>query len=154
MPSAYDLWERVHRVGLGSNFVPCPELGGHLGLIHVVLERNNPDHPETMDPAHPDIEEQYEGWLVWLDFDDKGGPAVRPACAPSRRMTSPAAIKALGSYLTPSGSPSRFLCIAPATAWKSATAGATARFSRRYLITRLSSGGWPASLPRLRAAAS
>ncbi len=73
----YDLWERVHRVGLGSNFIPCRELGGHLGLIHVVLDRNNPDHPETMDPAYPDIEEQYEGWLVWLDFDESGAPAIR-----------------------------------------------------------------------------
>ena len=40
-----EVWERVHRVGLGSNFLPCEEIGGHIGLIHVVLERNNPDHP-------------------------------------------------------------------------------------------------------------
>ncbi|MDQ2799323.1 MAG: hypothetical protein M3Y13_06735, partial [Armatimonadota bacterium] len=32
------IWDRVHRVGLGSNFVPCPELDGYIGLIHVVLE--------------------------------------------------------------------------------------------------------------------
>ena len=74
-----EIWERVHRVGLGSNFVPCPEYGGHIGLIHVVLERNNPAHPETYDPAYPDIEEQYEGWFVWLDFDDHGTPCVK-AC--------------------------------------------------------------------------
>jgi len=73
----FDLWERVHRVGLGSNFVECRELGGYLGLIHVVLEKNNPAFPETLDPAHPDIEEQYEGWLVWLDFGANGGPEVK-----------------------------------------------------------------------------
>ncbi len=72
-----DVWERVHRVGLGSNFLPSPELGGHIGLIHVVLERNNPDHPETHDPAYPEIEEQYEGWMVWLDFDERGVPRVK-----------------------------------------------------------------------------
>jgi len=72
-----ELWERVHRVGLGSNFVECRELGGYLGLIHVVLEKNNPDYPETLDPAHPGIEEQYEGWMVWLDFDANGGPMVK-----------------------------------------------------------------------------
>ena len=71
------VWERVNRVGLGSNFIPCPELGGHIGLIHVVLERNNPDHPETHDPVYPDIEEQYEGWVVWLDFNDTGAPHVK-----------------------------------------------------------------------------
>ena len=73
----FELWERVNRVGLGSNFLPCPELGGYLGLIHVVLERNNPDHPETHDPAYPEIEEQYEGWFIWLDFDDHGVPSVK-----------------------------------------------------------------------------
>ena len=75
----FDLWERVHRVGLGSNFVECRELGGYLGLIHVVLEKNNPDYPETLDLEHPGIEEQYEGWLVWLDFDASGTPIVK-AC--------------------------------------------------------------------------
>ena len=74
-----DLWERVVRVGLGSNFIDCPELGGYLGLIHVVLERNEPDYPETIDPKHPYIEEQYEGWMVWLDFDSEGRPAFK-AC--------------------------------------------------------------------------
>jgi len=72
-----NVWERVHRVGLGSNFIPSDELGGHIGLIHVVLERNNPDHPETHDPAYPEIEEQYEGWVVWLDFDEQGAPRVK-----------------------------------------------------------------------------
>ncbi len=74
-----DTWQRVIRVGLGSNFIECPELGGYLGLIHVVLERNEVHHPETMDPQHPDIEEQYEGWMVRLDFDEDGCPAFR-AC--------------------------------------------------------------------------
>ena len=74
-----ELWERVVRVGLGSNFVDCPELGGYLGLIHVVLERNEPAYPETIDLEYPDIEEQYEGWMVWLDFDAEGRPAFK-AC--------------------------------------------------------------------------
>ncbi len=73
------IWDRVHRVGLGSNFVPCPELGGFIGLIHVVLEKNNPDFPETLDPAHPGIEEQYEGWVVWLTLDENGVPSIK-AC--------------------------------------------------------------------------
>ena len=73
----FDLWERVHRVGLGSNFIESRELEGYIGLIHVVLERNNPLYPETIDPAYPHIEEQYEGWLVWLDFDTAGKPSVR-----------------------------------------------------------------------------
>ena len=72
-----DVWERVHRVGLGSNFLPSPELGGYIGLIHVVLDRNNPDYPETHDPAYPEIEEQYEGWMVRLDFDERGTPRVK-----------------------------------------------------------------------------
>lgn len=74
-----DVWPRVIRVGLGSNFILCPELGGYVGLIHVVLERNEPHHPETIDPKHPDIEEQYEGWMVWLDFDEDGCPSFK-AC--------------------------------------------------------------------------
>ncbi len=74
-----EVWDRVHRVGLGSNFVPCTELGGFIGLIHVVLEKNNPDHPDTMDFAHPGIDEQYEGWVVWLDFDEQGLPLIK-AC--------------------------------------------------------------------------
>jgi hypothetical protein len=73
------IWNRVHRVGLGSNFVECPELGGFIGLIHVVLEKNNPDFPETLDPAHPGIEEQYEGWVVWLTLDENGVPSIK-AC--------------------------------------------------------------------------
>ncbi len=71
------VWKRVVRVGLGSNFIACPELGGYIGLIHVVLERNEPAHPETYDPEHPDIEEQYEGWMVCLDFDEDGCPSFR-----------------------------------------------------------------------------
>ena len=74
-----EVWDRVHRVGLGSNFVECPELGGFIGLIHVVLEKNNPIHPDTMDPAHPGINEQYEGWVVWLTFDEHGAPVIK-AC--------------------------------------------------------------------------
>ncbi len=73
----FEIWERVNRVGLGSNFIPSPELGGYLGLIHVVLERNNPAHPETHDYAYPEIEEQYEGWMVWLDFDEQGRPIIK-----------------------------------------------------------------------------
>lgn len=73
------IWDRVHRVGLGSNFVECVELGGYIGLIHVVLEKNNPDFPETLDPTHPGIEEQYEGWVVWLTLDEKGVPSIK-AC--------------------------------------------------------------------------
>ena len=73
------IWDRVHRVGLGSNFVECAELGGFIGLIHVVLEKNNPAFPETLDPAHPGIEEQYEGWVVWLTLDENGVPSIK-AC--------------------------------------------------------------------------
>ena len=73
------IWDRVHRVGLGSNFVECSELGGFIGLIHVVLEKNNPEFPETVDAAHPGIEEQYEGWVVWLTLDENGVPSIR-AC--------------------------------------------------------------------------
>lgn len=72
-----EVWEHVHRVGLGSNFVPCPELGGYLGFIHVVLEKNNPDCPETHDWQHPEIEEQYEGWAVWLTFNENGAPVIK-----------------------------------------------------------------------------
>lgn len=72
-----DVWARVVRVGLGSNFVACPEEGGYLGLIHVVLERNEPAHPETHDPSYPDIEEQYEGWMVRLDFDADNRPLFK-----------------------------------------------------------------------------
>ncbi|MBV9852168.1 MAG: hypothetical protein JO250_21080 [Armatimonadetes bacterium] len=81
LPSAIGerVWERVHRVGLGSNFVPCPELGGWLGMIHVVLEKNNPAYPETMDSLYPDIEEQYEGWMTLLRFDGAGKPVIH-AC--------------------------------------------------------------------------
>ncbi len=74
-----DVWPRVVRVGLGSNFVSCPELGGYVGLIHVVLERNESHHPETMDSKHPNIEEQYEGWIVRLDFDEDDCPSFK-AC--------------------------------------------------------------------------
>ena len=73
------IWNRVHRVGLGSNFVECRELGGYIGLIHVVLEKNNPAFPETMDSVHPGIEEQYEGWVVWLTLDENGVPSIK-AC--------------------------------------------------------------------------
>ena len=72
-----ELWEQVNRVGLGSNFLPCAELGGYVGAIHVVLEKNNPERPETHDSLYPQIEEQYEGWLVWLDFDDRGVPFIK-----------------------------------------------------------------------------
>ncbi len=72
-----ELWDRVHRVGLGSNFVHCPELDGYIGFIHVVLEKNNPAHPQTLDLAHPGISEQYEGWVVWLGFDDEGQPVIK-----------------------------------------------------------------------------
>ena len=79
LPSAIgeDIWEQVNRVGLGSNFIPCPELGGFVGAVHIVLEKNNPKRPETMDSLYPGIEEQYEGWLVWLDFDDEGAPIIK-----------------------------------------------------------------------------
>ena len=72
-----ELWDRVHRVGLGSNFVQCPELDGYIGFIHVVLEKNNPEFPQTLDPSHPGINEQYEGWVVWLGFDDEGQPFIK-----------------------------------------------------------------------------
>lgn len=72
-----ELWDQVHRVGLGSNFVACSELGGHIGIVHVVLEKNNPAHPETMDSLYPEIEEQYEGWFVWLGTDGGGCPCIQ-----------------------------------------------------------------------------
>lgn len=73
-----NVWEDVHRVGLGSNFLPCPELGGHIGLVHVVTDKNNPAKPRTADAAHPGIEEQYEGWVVLLRVED-GRPVIRAA---------------------------------------------------------------------------
>ena len=81
LPSALGerVWDRVHRVGLGSNFLPCPELDGWLGIIHVVLDKNNPQYPETMDSLYPNIEEQYEGWAVLLRFDADGRPVIH-AC--------------------------------------------------------------------------
>ena len=75
-----DIWSRVHRVGLGSNFVACPELDGYIGFIHVVLEKNNPDNPQTLDSKFPSINEQYEGWVVWLNFDADGRPVIK-SCA-------------------------------------------------------------------------
>jgi len=73
-------WDQVVRVGLGSNFLECPELEGHIGVIHVVLEKNNPHMPETMDPDYPDIEEQYEGWMVLLRYNSEGKPYIA-SCA-------------------------------------------------------------------------
>jgi hypothetical protein len=73
-------WERVVRVGLGSNFVECPELEGYIGVIHVVLEKNNPAMPDTMDEQYPDIEEQYEGWLVLLRYTEDAKPIIA-SCA-------------------------------------------------------------------------
>jgi hypothetical protein len=67
-------WQLVNRVGLGSNFVDCPELGGWIGFIHVVMEKNNPALPETLDLQYPEIEEQYEGWVTLLKYDDRGCP--------------------------------------------------------------------------------
>lgn len=72
-----ELWDRVHRVGLGSNFIYSPELDGYIGFIHVVLEKNNPDFPQTVDPKYPGIIEQYEGWVVLLGFDDAGKPVIK-----------------------------------------------------------------------------
>ena len=72
-----ELWDRVHRVGLGSNFVECPELGGHIGFLHVVLERNNPHRPDTLDPSHPQVVEQYEGWVAWLGVDANDQPIIK-----------------------------------------------------------------------------
>ncbi len=69
----------MHRVGLGSNFLESPELGGYIGFIHVVLDKNNPAYPQTHDPDYPDIEEQYEGWAVWLKFNERGEPVIH-AC--------------------------------------------------------------------------
>lgn len=71
-----EAWERVVRVGLGSNFVDCPELEGYIGAIHVVLEKNNPALPDTIDTQYPDIEEQYEGWLILLRYHEDGRPYV------------------------------------------------------------------------------
>lgn len=72
-----EVWERVHRVGLGSNFVYSPELDGYIGFIHVVLEKNNPAAPQTLDTRFPGIHEQYEGWVVWLSFDAEGRPEIK-----------------------------------------------------------------------------
>lgn len=80
-----ELWNRVKRIGLGSNFIPCPELDGYLGIIHIVLEKNNPIYPDTMEYAYPDIEEQYEGWFIILKFDDNQTPHIT-AC---RRALTP-----------------------------------------------------------------
>jgi hypothetical protein len=57
--------------------VACPELDGYIGLIHVVLEKNDPAFPETLDAQHPGINEQYEGWVVWLTFDADGRPVIK-----------------------------------------------------------------------------
>lgn len=79
------VWERVHRVGLGSNFVECPELNAHVGIIHVVLAKNDPRFPDTYEPEYPDIEEAYEGWFVLLRFRDDGTPVI---CACVRALTA------------------------------------------------------------------
>ena len=72
------VWDRVHRVGLGSNFIELSELNGYVGFIHVVLDRNNAERPDTFDPEYPDIEEQYEGWAVLLTYE--GGRPVIKSC--------------------------------------------------------------------------
>ncbi len=95
-----DVWDRVVRVGLGSNFVDCPELGGYLGLIHIVLERNEPHHPETIDPEYPDIEEQYEGWMVWLDFDRDGRPVFKSCLRAITPDDVPRCYQGLGELFT------------------------------------------------------
>jgi hypothetical protein len=77
-------WRRVNRVGLGSNFVECPELAGYLGVVHIVFEKNNPDLPDTWDLQYPEIEEQYEGWMVLLRYNDDGNPVI---CACIRALT-------------------------------------------------------------------
>ena len=102
LPHAIGLetWERVVRVGLGSNFIPCPEKGGYLGLIHVVLERNEAHHPETIDPQHPDIEEQYEGWMVWLDFDEDGCPVFKACLRAITPDDVPRCYQGLGELFT------------------------------------------------------
>ena len=90
-----EVWDRVHRVGLGSNFVACEEMGGFIGLIHVVLEKNNPVHPDTMDPAHPGINEQYEGWVVWLTFEN-GLPVIKACVRAITPDDVPAAYQGMG----------------------------------------------------------
>lgn len=80
-----ELWKRVHRVGLGSNFLECPELNGYVGIIHVVIARNDPRFPDTYDRDYPEIEEAYEGWFVLLRFTDKGEPVI---CACIRALTA------------------------------------------------------------------
>jgi len=75
----HDLWERVHRVGLGSNFLEAPELGGYIGIIHVVIAKNDPRFADTYDPEYPEIDEEYEGWFVWFAFNEHGDPVIR-AC--------------------------------------------------------------------------
>ena len=76
LPSAIGdpVWNHVHRVGLGSNFIECPELDAWLGVIHVVLEKNNPQYPQTANSLYPDIEEQYEGWAVLMRYDVQRQP--------------------------------------------------------------------------------
>jgi len=41
-----------------------------------VLEKNNPEIPDTMDPDYPEIEEQYEGWAVLLRYNADGKPYI------------------------------------------------------------------------------
>jgi hypothetical protein len=94
------IWERVVRVGLGSNFIPCSELGGFLGLVHIVLERNEAAHPETIDPLYPDIEEQYEGWMVWLNFDDAGRPVFKACLRAITPDDVPRCYQGLGELFT------------------------------------------------------
>jgi len=79
------LWERVHRVGLGSNFVHSAELGGYIGIIHVVIAKNDPRFPDSRDPDYPEIEEVYEGWFTLLRFSDQGEPQI---CACVRALTA------------------------------------------------------------------
>lgn len=85
-----DLWARVRRVGLGSNFLSCPELGGYVGMVHVVFDVNHPEHPRTHDHHHPRVNEAYEGWAVLLRYDSQDAPhvhAVSRVCTADDRPT-------------------------------------------------------------------
>ena len=69
-----EVWERVHRVGPGQQLHPQPRTRRPHRADPCRLGAQQPGPPETHDPAYPEIEEQYEGWFVWLDFDEHGTP--------------------------------------------------------------------------------
>ena len=94
-----EAWEDVRRVGLGSNFVPCPELGGFVGFVHVVSDKNSPAKSRTNDLLYPNIEEQYDGWAVLLKIE-KGQPVIKGAARALTPDSKPFCYSGLGELFS------------------------------------------------------